>query len=188
MSSLEDKLEEEEGSWKWKMLLYWVPLAPSVCASQRLRDRGMSMIALPEDLAQCWGRGDSPLCASWLAPHFFSRTPHRWTPPQRCEILQCSTGLGWRTHPGEPAPRRSPLQKKTSMFSMPLCLGWCIPWSHLPFIPKAWGIMSLLWKSITANGFDLRTPLVLVLTRPWHYVNLDNFTFFEFLSYFVTRE
>lgn len=89
------------------------------CAHQGLR-KDMSMTSLPGVPARWWGQRDSPLCASWPAPHFFSQILHRWTPPQRFETLQCSTGLDWRTHPGEPAPQHSPLQEETAMFSAPI--------------------------------------------------------------------
>lgn len=95
-----------------KRSCFWGPTRVS-SVRQGLRKR-MFIISLPGVPAQWWDQRDSPLCASWPAPHFFSQTPHRWTPPQRCETPRCSTGLGWRTPPGEPAPQHSPLQEENS--------------------------------------------------------------------------
>lgn len=117
----------------------------------------MSVISLPEVPAQWWGQRDSPLCVSWPAPHFFSQTPRRWTPPQRCETPQCSTGLGWRTRPGEPAPQHSPLQEETVMFSHRFTCAVAWLQSHLSALSKAPGTMSCSLQSTQVTG--LRTRL-----------------------------
>ena len=50
------------------------------------------------------------LHGSWLVPHSFSQTHHKWCPEQKCDCLHCSTVLGWRTAPGEQSALQSPYQ------------------------------------------------------------------------------
>lgn len=173
---------------------FWSPTRVS-SARQGWRKQ-MFIISLPGVPAQWWDQRDSPLCASWPAPHFFSQTPHRWTPPQRCETPQCSTGLGWRTPPGEPAPQHSPLQEENNQIlsTHSFAVGPVYGATSLPS-PRAPGIMPcsaqrVWWVGSAGESMDRECSLGQLLTRLWHSLlcGLGQLYFFEPLSSSVKRD
>lgn len=80
--------------------------------------------------------------------YFFGQTPRRSALPRRSVILLCSIGLGWRTLPDEPVPRRSPLWERDKNPKPALALLLC------PEMPGTdWAINSQSINTFPANVY-----------------------------------
>lgn len=77
--------------WRWRTDITW-QRNPHFASSRKKGNIAADLLASPEDPAQLLDQRGCRRSSAWLSPHSSEQTRRRWTPPQRCGSLLCSTG------------------------------------------------------------------------------------------------